>query len=60
MNGTRWLIIPAINATSRDSLVEVMRDKTSTQGPRVAAANSILDRGHGKAPQTFEAQTLTH
>jgi hypothetical protein len=43
-----------------ETLAEIMRDKGTAknpmpQAPRMAAANSLLDRGHGKAPQTFEA-----
>src|SRR5918995_414371 len=38
-----------------ETLVEIMQDTSAAPGSRVAAANSLLDRGHGKAPQTFEA-----
>ena len=33
------------------TLVEVMRDKTAKPTERVNAANSLLDRGHGRAVQ---------
>jgi hypothetical protein len=39
----------AINA-----LVGVMRSKNATPAARVSAANAILDRGWGKAPQAIE------
>jgi hypothetical protein len=38
----------AINA-----LVGVMRSKDATHAARVSAANAILDRGWGKAPQAL-------
>jgi hypothetical protein len=38
-----------------ETLVEIMQDTSANPGSRVAAANNLLDRGHGKAPQTFEA-----
>jgi hypothetical protein len=41
-----------------ETLVDVMQDRDATPGARVAAANSLLDRGQGKAPQTFEATNL--
>lgn len=34
-----------------DTLVEVMQDKSAPAASRVMAASTILDRGHGKAPQ---------
>ena len=36
------------------TLVEVMQDKQAPSAARVSAANSILDRAHGKAPQAIE------
>jgi hypothetical protein len=36
------------------TLVEVMQDKMAPSAARVSAANSILDRAHGKAPQAIE------
>ena len=35
-------------------LVGVMRSKDATAAARVSAANAILDRGWGKAPQAIE------
>jgi hypothetical protein len=35
-------------------LVGVMRSNTATPAARVAAANAILDRGWGKAPQAID------
>jgi hypothetical protein len=35
-------------------LVGVMRSKDATHAARVSAANAILDRGWGKAPQALE------
>jgi hypothetical protein len=37
-----------------ETLAAIMRDTSANPGSRVAAANSLLDRGHGKAPQTYE------
>ena len=46
------------------TLVEIMGDATAPHAARVAAANSILDRGHGKPRQSIDAdingQQLTH
>jgi hypothetical protein len=36
------------------TLVGVMRSENATHAARVSAANSILDRGWGKAPQSLE------
>jgi hypothetical protein len=36
-------------------LVGVMRCKDATAAARVSAANAILDRGWGKAPQSLES-----
>ena len=36
------------------TLVEVMGDETAPHAARVAAANSLLDRGHGKPRQESE------
>jgi hypothetical protein len=37
-----------------NTLVGVMRSNEATPAARVAAANAILDRGWGKAPQAIE------
>ena len=46
------------------TLVAVMGDETAPHAARVAAANSIIDRGHGKPRQSIDAdingQQLTH
>jgi hypothetical protein len=39
-----------------DTLESVMNDEKAPHAARVAAANSILDRGHGKAVQHIEAE----
>jgi hypothetical protein len=38
--------------TAINVLVGVMRSKDATHAARVSAANAILDRGWGKAPQS--------
>src|SRR3984885_2201987 len=40
--------------TALNVLVGVMRSNEATPAARVAAANAILDRGWGKAPQAIE------
>jgi len=40
--------------TALNVLVRIMRSKDVTAAARVAAANAILDRGWGKAPQAIE------
>jgi hypothetical protein len=40
--------------TAINVLVGVMRSKDATHSARLAAANAILDRGWGKAPQSLE------
>jgi hypothetical protein len=40
--------------TAINVLVGIMRCKDSTAAARVTAANAILDRGWGKAPQSLE------
>jgi hypothetical protein len=40
--------------TALNVLVGVMRAKDATAAARVTAANSILDRGWGKAPQAMQ------
>ena len=40
--------------TAINVLVGVMRSKDATHAARLAAANAILDRGWGKAPQSLE------
>lgn len=42
------------------TLSEIMKDKAAPHSSRVAAANSLLDRGWGKPKETIEANvTLT-
>jgi hypothetical protein len=41
--------------TALTVLVGVMRSNQATPAARVAAANAILDRGWGKAPQAIES-----
>ena len=36
-------------------LREIMRNTKAPPAARVSAANAILDRGHGKPPQTIDA-----
>jgi hypothetical protein len=40
--------------TAINILVGIMRSKDATPGARVSAANAILDRGWGTAPQALE------
>jgi hypothetical protein len=40
--------------TALNVLVGVMRSKDATAAARVSAANAVLDRGWGKAPQAIE------
>jgi hypothetical protein len=40
--------------TALSVLVGIMRSKDATPAARVSAANAILDRGWGKAPQAIE------
>ena len=40
--------------TAVNVLVGIMRSNESTAAARVTAANAILDRGWGKAPQSLE------
>jgi hypothetical protein len=40
-----------------ETLVEIMRDEQSPPAVRVAAANALLDRGHGRPPQAIETST---
>jgi hypothetical protein len=40
--------------TALNVLVGVMRSKDATAAARVSAANAILDRGWGKAPQAIQ------
>ena len=45
------------------TLVDVMGDETAPPAARVAAANSLLDRGHGKPRQELDVDhkgELTH
>jgi len=41
--------------TAINVLVSVMRSKDATPAARVSAADAILDRGWGKAPQALES-----
>jgi hypothetical protein len=36
------------------TLATIMRDESYTPAVRVAAANALLDRGHGRPPQAIE------
>ncbi len=40
--------------TALNVLVGVMRSKDATHSARLAAANAILDRGWGRAPQSLD------
>jgi hypothetical protein len=40
--------------TAINVLVGIMRSKDATPAARVSAANAILDRGWGRAPQTIQ------
>ena len=40
-------------------LAGIMNEKKAPPAARVAAANALLDRGYGKAPQHFSAE-VTH
>ena len=40
--------------TALNVLVGIMRSKDATPAARVSAANAVLDRGWGKAPQAIE------
>ncbi len=40
-------------------LAGIMNEKAAPHSARVAAANALLDRGYGKAPQHFSAD-VTH
>ena len=37
-----------------NTLVRIMNNENATESARVASANSLLDRGWGKAPQTLQ------
>jgi hypothetical protein len=37
-------------------LVEIMTNTAASPGARIAAANALLDRGYGKAPQSADAE----
>jgi hypothetical protein len=41
--------------TALNVLVGIMRSKDATPAARVSAANAVLDRGWGKAPQAIES-----
>ena len=59
--GGRPKTVPEVRELARtytvqaiETLVEIMQDTSANPGSRVAAANSLLDRGYAKAPQTYE------
>lgn len=41
----------AFTADALDTLAEIMKDEDQPAAARVAAANALLDRGHGKPKQ---------
>jgi len=41
-------------AEALETLARIMRDAKATASARVSAAIALLERGHGKAPQTIE------
>jgi hypothetical protein len=41
-------------AEALQTMLNIMADAKASAAARVACANSILDRGHGKAPQRLE------
>jgi hypothetical protein len=43
-----------------ETLAKIMRNDKATDAARVNAANIILDRGHGKAPQTININRDTN
>jgi hypothetical protein len=43
---------------ARDGLVTIIRDPKAPAAARVAACNTILDRGYGRPAQTVHATTL--
>jgi hypothetical protein len=61
LNG-RPKAVPGIKFLAQDyseaaiaTLVGIMSDRKAPPAARVAASNAILDRGHGKPPQTIDA-----
>ncbi len=42
-----------------ETLAEIMTDPKVRSSARVAAANALLDRGHGRAPQTVKVEQIT-
>ena len=40
-----------------NTLIKIMEDKDAPKSSRVSAAQTILDRGWGKAPQTIDLNT---
>lgn len=59
MSATRPRVLREVEILARihtkraiEILVEVMEDREAPHGARVSAANSVLDRGWGRAPQT--------
>lgn len=45
-------------ADALQTLVDVMKDEAQPAAARISAANSLLDRGHGK-PQTFAENSIS-
>ncbi len=43
-------------ADAVETLARIMRDDDAAPAARVAAANAILDRGYGKAPQHISGE----
>lgn len=44
----------AFTADALDTLAEIMKDEDQPAAARVAAANALLDRGHGKPKQSLD------
>lgn len=44
----------AFTADALDTLAKIMKDGDSPAAARVAAANALLDRGHGKPKQSLD------
>ena len=54
-NGGRPRVCRAHTVTALNTLVEIAENKKAPPAARVAAANSLLDRGHGKPEAKLEA-----
>ena len=50
----------AHTVTAMNTLVEIAENKKAPPAARVAAANSLLDRGHGKPEAKLEANLHDH